>query len=109
MRKKKTSAPANSVHPGEMLREEFMVPLGLTAYRLAKHLKLPAPRVNDIVREKRGISADTALRLARYFGNSPEYWMNMQARYDLLLAQADKAITKIRPRAESPELSVVLP
>jgi addiction module HigA family antidote len=72
-----------------MLREEFMAPIGLTAYRLAKELKLPAPRINDIVREKRGLSADTALRLARYFGNSPEFWMNMQARYDLLLATAN--------------------
>ena len=96
--KKKKVVPENAVHPGEMLREEFMAPLGLTAYRLAKELKLPPPRVNDIVREKRGISADTALRLARYFRNSPEFWMNMQARYDLLLAQGNKAIAKIKPR-----------
>jgi addiction module HigA family antidote len=82
-----------------MLREEFMAPIGLTAYRLAKELKLPAPRINDIVREKRGLSADTALRLARYFGNSPEFWMNMQARYDLLVATANgKEIGKIKPR-----------
>ena len=105
--KTKILAPANAVHPGEMLREEFMAPLRLTAYRLAKELKLPPPRVNDIVREKRGISADTALRLARYFGNSPEFWMNMQARYDLLVAQANKSISKIKPRkVESAALSL---
>jgi antitoxin HigA-1 len=98
MAKKKFVVPANAVHPGEMLREEFMVPLGLSAYRLAKDLQLPPPRVNDIVREKRGISADTALRLARYFGNSPEFWMNMQARYDLLVARANKSFSKIKPR-----------
>lgn len=88
-RSRKATVPPNAIHPGEMLREEFMAPIGLTAYRLAKELKLPAPRINDIVREKRGLSADTALRLARYFGNSPEFWMNMQARYDLLLATAN--------------------
>jgi addiction module HigA family antidote len=99
-RSTRAGVPANAVHPGEMLREEFMVPLGLTAYRLAKDLKLPLPRVNDVVREKRGISADTALRLSRYFGNSAEYWMNMQARYDLLLAQANKGIAKIKPRTQ---------
>jgi addiction module HigA family antidote len=66
--RKKRTVPPNAVHPGEMLREEFMAPIGLTAYRLAKELKLPAPRINDIVREKRGLSADTALRLARYSG-----------------------------------------
>lgn len=105
--KKRIVVPANAVHPGEMLREEFMSPLGLTAYRLAKDLKLPAPRVNDIVREKRGISADTALRLARYFGNSPEFWMNMQTRYDLLIARANSSIAKIKPRrVEATDLSM---
>lgn len=96
----KSVAPANAIHPGEMLREEFMVPLGLTAYRLAKELRLPAPRINDIVREKRSISADTALRLGRYFGTSAQLWMNLQARYDLLIAAANgKGIHKIKPRA----------
>lgn len=97
--KKKQVTPRNAVHPGEMLREEFMIPLGLTAYRLAKELRLPAPRVNDIVREKRSISADTALRLGRYFGTSAQLWMNLQSRYDLLLANANgKGIQKIKPR-----------
>lgn len=91
--------PANAVHPGEILREEFMVPMGLTAYRLAKELNLPAPRVNDLVREKRAITADTALRLARYFGSSAQLWMNMQSRYDLLVATANgKGIRRIKPR-----------
>lgn len=94
--------PANAIHPGEMLREEFMTPLGLTSYRLAKELRIPAPRVNDIVLEKRGITADTALRLARYFGNTPEFWMNMQAHYDLAVAKVSaKGIDKVKPRPEA--------
>ena len=87
--------------PGEILREEFMVPMGITSYRLAKDLRLTAPRVNDIVRKRRAISADTALRLARYFGTSAQLWLNLQARYDLLLATANgKEISKIKPRGK---------
>ncbi len=71
------------IHPGEVLREEFLLPLGLTANALAIALQVPAPRINDVAREKRGVSADTALRLARYFGNSAEFWMGLQADYDL--------------------------
>ncbi len=71
------------IHPGELLREEFLEPMGITAYRLAKDIGVPAPRVYDIVGEKRGISADTALRLSRYFGMSEGYWINAQAHYDL--------------------------
>ena len=97
--RKKAVIPPNAVHPGEILREDFMLPMKLTAYRLAKDLRLPAPRVNDIVREKRAISADTALRLGRYFGTSAQLWLNLQARYDLLLATANgKEIEKIKPR-----------
>ena len=73
-------------------------PSGPHCLPAGEDLKLPPPRVNDIVREKRGISADTALRLARYFGNSPEFWMNMQTRYDLLIARANSSIAKIKPR-----------
>lgn len=95
----KKRVPANAVHPGEILREEFMVPMGLTAYRLAKELSLPVPRINDLVREKRAVTADTALRLARYFGGSAQLWMNLQSRYDLLIATANgKGIAKIKPR-----------
>ena len=67
-----------AIHPGEVLKEEFMLPLALTAYRLAKELHVPAPRINDIVRGKRAISADTAIRLGIYFGLPAQFWMNLQ-------------------------------
>jgi addiction module HigA family antidote len=73
------------IHPGEVLREEFMEPLNLTAYRVAKDISVPAPRVYQIVHCKRSISADTALRLAKYFGTSPEFWLNLQNHHDLEL------------------------
>ena len=75
------------VHPGEMLREEFMIPLGLSANALAIALQVPAPRINDIVREKRGIRADTAVRLARFFGISAGFWLGLQADYDRRMAE----------------------
>jgi addiction module HigA family antidote len=75
------------IHPGETLREDFLKPLGLTANRLAMELIVPATRVNDIVRCKRAITADTALRLARYFGTTPQFWMNLQANYELEVAE----------------------
>ena len=71
------------VHPGEVLLEEFLVPLELTQYRLAKSLTVPARRINEIVHGTRGVSADTALRLARFFGTSDRYWLNLQVAYDL--------------------------
>ena len=71
------------VHPGEILREEFLFPLGISQYRLAKETSVPARRINEIVRGSRSISADTALRLARYFGTSERFWLNLQSRYDL--------------------------
>ena len=71
------------VHPGEILNEEFLQPLGVSQYRIAKDISVPARRINEIVHGLRGISADTALRLARYFGTSEEFCMNLQARYDL--------------------------
>ena len=71
------------VHPGEILLEEFLSPLGVSQYRLAKETSVPARRINEIVRGQRSISADTALRLARYFGTSERFWLNLQARYDL--------------------------
>jgi addiction module HigA family antidote len=79
------------VHPGEVLREDFLVPLGMSANALAKALNVPAPRVNDIVRERRGITADTAMRLARYFGGDARSWLNLQAAYDLRLAEIANA------------------
>jgi antitoxin HigA-1 len=75
-------------HPGEVLREEFMVPLSLSANKLAIALRVPSGRITDIVNEKRAISPDTALRLARYFGTSPALWMNLQISYDLRAAKA---------------------
>jgi antitoxin HigA-1 len=71
------------VHPGEILLEEFLKPLSLSQYHLAKELSVPARRINEIVHGERRITADTALRLARFFGTSERFWMNMQARYDL--------------------------
>jgi antitoxin HigA-1 len=72
-----------AIHAGEILREEFLVPLGISANALAMALRVPAPRINDIVRERRAITADTALRLARYFGTSAEFWLGLQADFDL--------------------------
>ncbi len=75
------------VHPGEVLLEDFMKPLGLSQYRLAQDLGVPALRISQIVRGKRAVTADTALRLARYFGTSADVWMRLQARYDLEVAE----------------------
>ena len=83
-KKTKTVQP---IHPGETLREDFLKPLGLTANRLAIELRVPVTRVNDIVRGKRAITADTALRLARFFRTTPQFWMNLQANYELELAE----------------------
>lgn len=77
-----------AIHPGEILREEYLAPLNMTANALAIRLRVPAPRINDIVREKRGISPDTALRLARFFNTTPEFWINLQTAYDLKTARA---------------------
>ena len=71
------------VHPGEVLQEEFLKPLGVSQYRLAKEISVPPRRVNEIVHGNRAITADTALRLARYFGTTDRFWLNLQARYDL--------------------------
>ena len=76
------------IHPGEVLREEFLKPMGLTAHALAMALQVPAPRINDVVRERRSVTVDTALRLAKYFGTSAEFWMGLQADYDLRTAES---------------------
>ena len=78
--RKKMLAP---IHPGEILMEEFLKPLGISQYKLAKDINVPARRINEIVHGKRSISADTALRLSRYFNLSERFWLNLQARYDL--------------------------
>ena len=71
------------VHPGEILLEEFLKPMSISQYRLAESIHVPARRINEIVLKKRGITADTALRLSRFFGNSAQFWMNLQTRYEL--------------------------
>jgi addiction module HigA family antidote len=78
------------IHPGEIIREEFMKPLGLSQNALARALRVPPRRINEIVQEKRALSADTALRLARYFGTTAELWTGLQADYDLRLARFEK-------------------
>ncbi len=88
------------IHPGEVLREEFLMPLGISQYRLAKEINVPARRINEIVLEKRGISADTALRLGRYFSTTPQLWINLQARYDLEVVRdiiEDRLEEEIKP------------
>ena len=75
------------VHPGEVLKQDYLIPLGLSATALARALHVPPPRVNDIVRQRRGVSADTAMRLARHFGGDARLWLNLQAAYDLRIAE----------------------
>ncbi|MBV9014094.1 MAG: HigA family addiction module antidote protein [Alphaproteobacteria bacterium] len=97
--------PRTRTHPGEVLREEFMKPLNLSANALALALRVPATRIGDIIRTEkpRAVTADTAIRLARYFGTSPEFWLNLQSAYDLSCTLADRgaAIERdVRPRKE---------
>ena len=92
---------AFSIHPGEILKSEFMGPLGLSSYRLAKHLHISAPRVNDIVRGKRAITADTAMRLSAYFGASPQLWLGLQMDHDLWLAAKDNPLALVKPRPKA--------
>jgi addiction module HigA family antidote len=79
------------VHPGEVLREDYLKPLKMSANALARALSVPAPRINDVVLERRGVSADTAMRLARYFGGDARSWLNLQAAYDLRIAERANA------------------
>jgi addiction module HigA family antidote len=90
------------VHPGDILLEEFLEPLGISQYRLAMDTSVPPRRINEIVHGKRSVTADTALRLARYFGTSPEFWLNLQARYDLDVAEdalGDRLKKEVKRRA----------
>ena len=91
------------IHPGEILREEFLKPMGITAYRLAKETRIGQMRISEILRGKRGISADTALRLARFFGNSPVFWTNLQSQFDLEVRESEIAseLDEISPIASS--------
>jgi addiction module HigA family antidote len=85
-----------AIHPGDILKTEFMEPLGLTSYRVAKELGVPAPRIHDIVLGKRSISADTAWRLGVFFGLPAQFWLNLQNDYDLRLAKTDE-LARIKP------------
>ncbi len=92
------------IHPGEILSEDFMKPFGLSSNALARALEVTPARINEIVRGRRGISADTALRLARYFGTDVLSWVNLQTHYDIQCAEdaAGRAIQRISPRADEP-------
>lgn len=91
--------PNWKIHPGEILRNEFLRPMNLSVYRVAKAIRVPAPRVNDIVLRKRGISADTAVRLAKFFGTSEQFWLGLQAAYDVGVVKSEqrKEIEQIAP------------
>ena len=95
-----TSTVTWRIHPGEILREEFLRPLQMTSYELARRLHVPAPRIHDIVLEKRGITADTAVRLARFFGTTEQFWMNLQSSYEVRKAKSrlSRTLPQIRPR-----------
>jgi addiction module HigA family antidote len=89
-----------AIHPGEILREEFLVPLRMSANALAMALHVPAPRINDIVRERRTVTPDTALRLARYFDTTAQFWLNLQSAFDLKQAERETAVRiaeEVRP------------
>jgi addiction module HigA family antidote len=90
-----TAEKLSPVHPGEILLEEFLHPLGLSQNRLSRDLAVPAQRINEIVREKRAITVDTALRLARYFHTTPRFWLNLQMRYDLEMARKTRLLDRI--------------
>jgi antitoxin HigA-1 len=90
------------IHPGEILLKEFLKPLGITQYRLAKAISVPQRRIGEIVKGKRAITADTALRLGRFFGMEAQFWLNLQTRYDLLQAEvrlAQRLDAEVRPHA----------
>ncbi len=86
-------------HPGEILNEEFLVPLGLSARQLAEAIGVPPNRISDMVRQRRGVTADTAIRLGRYFGTDPRFWLNMQQGYELSKAQAETDYSSVPTRA----------
>lgn len=90
-----------TIHPGEILREEYLVPLGLSINQLARETCVPVTRISEIVNERRGITADTALRLGRYFSTTAEYWMNLQKLYELEVAMREvgaEVVKRVRPR-----------
>ena len=94
-----TKRPRIRTHPGEVLREEFLAPLGLSARQLAEAVRVPANRISDIVRERRGITADTAIRLGRYFGTSAAFWLNLQVAHDFSRAESETDYSDVPVRA----------
>ncbi len=92
-------APNWRIHPGEILKDEFLRPMKMSVYRLAKEIRVPAPRVNDIVLQKRGITADTAVRLARFFGTSEQFWLGLQSAYEVSVVKSERRdeIDQIKP------------
>jgi addiction module HigA family antidote len=99
MAQKKKMARLVAIHPGEFLREDFLKPLSLSIHGLAMALRVPATRISEIVNERRGITTDTALRLGRYFGTTPDFWINMQAAYELAIAE-DKLLPQIEKEVQ---------
>jgi antitoxin HigA-1 len=92
------------IHPGEILREEFLAPLDMSANALAMALRVPAPRINDVVRERRTVTPDTALRLARYFGTTAQFWLNLQSSFDLKQAEGEsggRIKQEVRPLSQA--------
>ena len=90
--------PRLRTHPGEVLREEYLVPLGLSAAALARAIQVPGNRISDILRERRDISADTAIRLGKYFGVDPRFWLNLQSSYDLSVAERSHDYSRVARR-----------
>ncbi len=99
-----------NIHPGEILLEEFLRPLGISRHRLAMEISVPANRIGEIVRGKRRISADTALRLGRYFNTTPEFWLNLQMHFDLEAAEQNlgRALSRIEPVIDSDSASDII-
>jgi len=96
---KKQNTKMSPIHPGEILLEEFLKPMKISQYKIAKEIHVPARRINEIVHRKRAISADTALRLGRYFAMSPQFWMNLQTHYDLEI-QRDKLDSRLEKEVQ---------
>lgn len=99
MAQRKKTVRLVAIHPGEFLREDFLKPLSMSVNALAMALHVPATRISEIVNERRGITTDTALRLGRYFGTTPDFWINMQAAYELAIAE-DKLLAKIEKEVQ---------
>jgi addiction module HigA family antidote len=94
--------PRLRTHPGEVLAEEYLKPLGLSASALAQAIGVPPNRISDIIRRRRDVSADTAIRLGRFFAVDPRFWLNLQTAYDLSLAESQHDYSSVRPRGDSP-------